>query len=75
MVSAFTTVAVKNHSMHPPEPLANPLDYMLNHKDRKTVEEIGPTDEQLEAKSEYQSRLMDMAARLKAQEAEVANGG
>jgi hypothetical protein len=73
MCAAFTTAAVINHSMNPPEKAATPLDFMPNHRAREREPEL--TDEELEERSDYQVRLLNMAAKLKAQQRTPAPDG
>lgn len=69
MVAAFTTAAVINHSELRPEDPVSPLDYMLNHRSHKSrAPEPTEEDEERDAEmSEYNTRVLIMAARMKAQ--------
>jgi len=63
MCHAYTTAAVINYSMMRPEKGVSPLDFMPNHRQR--VERHPPTDEQQQALSDYNLRVLIEATKLK----------
>jgi hypothetical protein len=73
MCAAFTTAAVINHSINPPEKAVTPLDFMPNHRAHEREPEL--TDDEIEERSDYQVRVLNMAAKLKAQQRPNAPDG
>ena len=65
-MSAWTTAAVKNYSMHPPEEPVAPIDYMPSHRDAKQrAPEL--SEDELERVSAYNVRVAELALKLKEQ--------
>lgn len=64
MVGAFTTAAVINYSVNGPEKYISPIRFMPN-----SIVEQAPelTEEELENESNYNLKVLQMAAELKAQ--------
>ena len=63
MVCAFTTAAVVNHSMCPPKEAVAPLRYMPNAQPAPVRAQ---TEEELEAESAYNLKVLQLAAQMKA---------
>lgn len=68
LVGAYTTAAVKNHSMNPPEDGANPLDFMPSHRASKLAQAKPElSEEELERLSDFNVRVAELAIKLKEQ--------
>jgi len=64
MVGGNTTAAVINYSMMRPEKGVSPLDFMPNHRSR--VERTLMSEEDEQAMSDFNLRVLIQAAKLKA---------
>jgi len=66
MCHAYTTAAVINYSMLRPEKGVSTLDFMPNHQQR--VERTPQTEEQMQALSDFNLRVLIEATKQKAQQ-------
>ena len=64
MVGGFTTAAVVNYSFSPPKKPVAALRYMPNARQEQEREQ---TEEELEAESDYNLKVLQEAARQKAE--------
>jgi hypothetical protein len=64
LVAGWTTAAVINHSMAPPEEPALPLDFMPHHK--MSMPKREQTEEELQEEHDFNLRALEMGARMKA---------
>ena len=64
MVAAYTTAAVINYGVCRPEEPVKALDYMPNYR-KPEIAEPEKTQEQLEAESDYNVRVLELAAQMR----------
>ena len=65
MVAAYTTAAVINYGFCRPEEPVSVMDYMPNYRKPEATAEPEKTPEQLQAESDYNVRVLELAAQMR----------